>query len=38
MVTKEGENGVNLNNQNSKDHLKIAHQYILIYKVIKGKK
>ncbi len=38
MVTKEGENGLNLNNQNSKDHLKIAHQYILIYKVIKGEK
>jgi len=38
MVTKEGENRLNLNNQNSKDHLKIAHQYILIYKVIKGEK
>lgn len=38
MVTKEGGNGLNLNNQNSKAHLKIAHQYILIYKVIKGEK
>ena len=38
MVTKEGANGLNLNNQNLKDHLKIAHQYILIYKVIKGEK
>lgn len=38
MVTKEGQNGVNLDNQNSKDHLKITHQYILIYKVIKGEK
>ena len=38
MVTKEGENGVNFDNQNLKDHLQITHQYILIYKVIKGEK
>ena len=35
-VTKEGANAVNLNNQNSKDHLKIVHQYLLIYKTITG--
>jgi hypothetical protein len=38
MVTKEGQNGLNFDNQNSQDHLKITHQYILIYKVIKGEK
>jgi len=38
MVTEEREKGVNFDNQNLKDHLKITHQYILVYKVIKGEK
>lgn len=38
IITKEGANGINLNNQNSSNYLKIVHQYLLVYKVTKGEK
>lgn len=38
MVTKKRPEGISINCQNSKNYLKIDHQYLLVYKVVKGEK
>ncbi len=38
MVTKKRPEGISISYQNSKDYLKIDHQYLLVYKVVKGEK
>ncbi|MEN3190753.1 MAG: DNA methyltransferase [Atribacterota bacterium] len=38
IVTREGVNEINLENQSSSNYLKIVHQYLLVYKVIKGER
>jgi DNA modification methylase len=38
MITKKRPEGISISCQNSKNYLKIDHQYLLVYKVVKGEK